>query len=141
MEPGLDEREPAERSAEIPSVAGSSDVPAQPPTAGPTRLEALTVGAQVTGVDPRGPVRVIQAQWHGADCLDVTYRDATGRTDSRLLYRDDEPRLEQRFSRIHRIGQTEVCHMWNLMATDTRKNTFESRRDQKAHALHEDGDH
>ena len=25
-------------------------------------------------------------------------------------------RLEQRFGRIHRIGQTEVCHLWNLVA-------------------------
>ena len=25
-------------------------------------------------------------------------------------------RLEQRFGRIHRIGQTEVCHLWNLCA-------------------------
>ncbi|GAH75453.1 unnamed protein product, partial [marine sediment metagenome] len=24
-------------------------------------------------------------------------------------------RLEQRFGRIHRIGQTEVCHLWNLV--------------------------
>ena len=23
-------------------------------------------------------------------------------------------RIEQRFGRIHRIGQTEVCHLWNL---------------------------
>src|SRR5262249_8804731 len=30
-------------------------------------------------------------------------------------------RLEQRFGRIHRIGQTEVCHLWNLVATDTRE--------------------
>ncbi|RTG97369.1 helicase [Thermus scotoductus] len=30
-------------------------------------------------------------------------------------------RLEQRFGRIHRIGQTEVCHMWNLVAENTRK--------------------
>jgi len=30
-------------------------------------------------------------------------------------------RLEQRFGRIHRIGQTEVCHMWNLVATETRE--------------------
>jgi superfamily II DNA/RNA helicase len=30
-------------------------------------------------------------------------------------------RIEQRFGRIHRIGQTEVCHMWNLVATDTRE--------------------
>ena len=25
-------------------------------------------------------------------------------------------RIEQRFGRIHRIGQTEVCHLWNLVA-------------------------
>ena len=30
-------------------------------------------------------------------------------------------RIEQRFGRIHRIGQTEVCHLWNLVATDTRE--------------------
>ncbi|GHO82270.1 protein NO VEIN domain-containing protein [Dictyobacter formicarum] len=30
-------------------------------------------------------------------------------------------RLEQRFGRIHRIGQTEVCHLWNLVALDTRE--------------------
>lgn len=30
-------------------------------------------------------------------------------------------RLEQRFGRIHRIGQTEVCHLWNLVATETRE--------------------
>lgn len=30
-------------------------------------------------------------------------------------------RLEQRFGRIHRIGQTEVCHLWNLVAANTRE--------------------
>ena len=30
-------------------------------------------------------------------------------------------RLEQRFGRIHRIGQTEVCHLWNLVAEETRE--------------------
>ena len=30
-------------------------------------------------------------------------------------------RLEQRFGRIHRIGQTEVCHLWNLVAKETRE--------------------
>lgn len=30
-------------------------------------------------------------------------------------------RLEQRFGRIHRIGQTEVCHLWNLVAEQTRE--------------------
>ena len=30
-------------------------------------------------------------------------------------------RIEQRFGRIHRIGQTEVCRLWNLVADDTRE--------------------
>lgn len=30
-------------------------------------------------------------------------------------------RLEQRFGRIHRIGQTEVCHLWNMVAAETRE--------------------
>ncbi|GAB2855054.1 helicase-related protein [Nocardioides pacificus] len=30
-------------------------------------------------------------------------------------------RLEQRFGRIHRIGQRQICHLWNLVAVDTRE--------------------
>jgi RNase P protein component len=29
--------------------------------------------------------------------------------------------LEQRFGRIHRIGQQEVCHLWSLVAKETRE--------------------
>lgn len=30
-------------------------------------------------------------------------------------------RIEQRFGRIHRFGQKEVCHLWNLVAYQTRE--------------------
>ncbi len=44
---------------------------------------------------------------------------------SHLMVNYDLPwnpnRLEQRFGRIHRIGQTEVCHLWNLVAEETRE--------------------
>lgn len=30
-------------------------------------------------------------------------------------------RIEQRFGRIHRIGQRETCHLWNLVAHETRE--------------------
>ena len=45
-------------------------------------------------------------------------------------------RLEQRFGRIHRIGQTEVCHLWNLVADETRegdvfKRLFEKIEEQR----------
>lgn len=36
-------------------------------------------------------------------------------------------RLEQRFGRIHRIGQTEVCHLWNLVAAKTREGAVYTR--------------
>ena len=36
-------------------------------------------------------------------------------------------RIEQRFGRIHRIGQTEVCHLWNLVAKDTREGEVYQR--------------
>ena len=36
-------------------------------------------------------------------------------------------RLEQRFGRIHRIGQPEVCHLWNLVAKETREGAVYHR--------------
>ena len=48
-------------------------------------------------------------------------------------------RLEQRFGRIHRIGQTEVCHLWNLVAEETREGDVYRRLldklEQARHAL------
>lgn len=40
-------------------------------------------------------------------------------------------RIEQRFGRIHRIGQTEVCHLWNLVAKTTREGEVWDRLFQK----------
>jgi len=49
-------------------------------------------------------------------------------------------RLEQRFGRIHRIGQTEVCHLWNLVAQETREGMVFQRLfeklEQEREALH-----
>jgi hypothetical protein len=48
-------------------------------------------------------------------------------------------RLEQRFGRIHRIGQTEVCHLWNLVAEETREGdvyrTLLDKLEQARHTL------
>ncbi|MSR08759.1 MAG: DUF3883 domain-containing protein [Gammaproteobacteria bacterium] len=48
-------------------------------------------------------------------------------------------RIEQRFGRIHRIGQTEVCHLWNLIADETREGdvyrTLLEKLEQARHAL------
>jgi len=40
-------------------------------------------------------------------------------------------RLEQRFGRIHRIGQTEVCHLWNLVSRETREGMVFQRLFEK----------
>src|SRR5579864_5998470 len=40
-------------------------------------------------------------------------------------------RIEQRFGRIHRIGQTEMCHLWNLVAEDTREGQVFQRLFEK----------
>ncbi len=49
-------------------------------------------------------------------------------------------RLEQRFGRIHRIGQTEVCHLWNIVAGETREGQVLERLCEKiqreSEALH-----
>ena len=36
-------------------------------------------------------------------------------------------RIEQRFGRIHRFGQREVCHLWNLVAYQTREGAVYKR--------------
>ena len=36
-------------------------------------------------------------------------------------------RIEQRFGRIHRIGQREVCRLWNLVAANTREGEVFTR--------------
>lgn len=48
-------------------------------------------------------------------------------------------RIEQRFGRIHRIGQTEVCHLWNMVANETREGevyfTLLEKLDREREAL------
>lgn len=46
-------------------------------------------------------------------------------------------KLEQRFGRIHRIGQTEVCHLWNLCASNTREGAVYARLLEKLEAARE----
>jgi SNF2 family DNA or RNA helicase len=62
---------------------------------------------------------------------------------SNLMVNYDLPwnpnRIEQRFGRIHRIGQTEVCHLWNLVADETREgdvfNRLLEKIEQESRAL------
>jgi len=60
---------------------------------GDSRLEDLTPGAVVRGLVAGQAVEVIAVQWHGTTAVTVTFRDADGRPDDRLVYRDDEASL------------------------------------------------
>ncbi|MFP4236811.1 MAG: helicase-related protein [Desulfonatronovibrio sp.] len=63
------------------------------------------------------------------DILILLATDAAGEgvnlQNANLMVNYDLPwnpnRIEQRFGRIHRIGQAEVCHLWNMVAMDTRE--------------------
>ena len=46
-------------------------------------------------------------------------------------------RLEQRFGRIHRIGQDQVCHLWNLVAKETREGEVYHRLLTKLDTINE----
>lgn len=46
-------------------------------------------------------------------------------------------RLEQRFGRIHRIGQQEICHLWNLVAKETREGEVYHRLLTKLETINE----
>jgi superfamily II DNA or RNA helicase len=64
-----------------------------------------------------------------SNCVFLVATDAAGEgvnlQNAHLLMNYDLPwnpnRIEQRFGRVHRIGQHEVCHMWSLVAKDTRE--------------------
>ncbi len=58
------------------------------------KLEDLKLNAQVKGVDPSGPVAILNFKWHGSDVVEVTYRDIAGKDHSELLFRDREAGLE-----------------------------------------------
>ena len=84
----------------------------------------------ISGSTPRDERRAIQARFtQEDDCLVLVATDAAGEginlQRAHLVINYDLPwnpnRIEQRFGRVHRIGQTEVCHMWNLVAADTRE--------------------
>ena len=57
-------------------------------------LEELQPSASIRGITPDGLATVVNVEWYGSDAVELTYKDASGRVASELLYRHDEPRLE-----------------------------------------------
>lgn len=83
--------------------------------------------------------KVQEAFTQDRDVLVLVATDAAGEginlQRAHLMVNYDLPwnpnRIEQRFGRVHRIGQTEVCHLWNLVAEDTREGQVFQRLFQK----------
>ena len=79
--------------------------------------------------------RAVEAFMHDPQVVVMVANDAAGEgvnlQRAHLMVNYDLPwnpnRLEQRFGRIHRIGQTEVCHLWSLVARDTREGEVYGR--------------
>jgi len=91
------------------------------------RPEAVEAISGSTGREQRKAIEVRFSQ--DKDCSILVATDAAGEgvnlQQAHLLVNYDLPwnpnRIEQRFGRIHRIGQEDVCFMWNLVAADTRE--------------------
>jgi hypothetical protein len=85
----------------------------------------------IHGGTPRERRRQIQEAFENdPEVLVLVATDAAGEginlhRRAHLMLNYDLPwnpnRIEQRFGRIHRIGQREVCHLWNLVAHETRE--------------------
>ncbi|GAA5165866.1 helicase-related protein [Ornithinimicrobium tianjinense] len=73
--------------------------------------------------------RIAEEFTKNPECQVLVATDAAGEglnlQAAHLMVNYDLPwnpnRIEQRFGRIHRIGQTEVCRLWNLVAITTRE--------------------
>ena len=90
----------------------------------------------ISGGTHRDKRRNIEERFrHAADVQILVATDAAGEginlQSAHLMVNYDLPwnpnRLEQRFGRIHRIGQKEVCHLWNLVAGETREGAVYQR--------------
>ena len=97
------------------------------------RSEAVVV---IHGAIGREERRSAQDRFtYDPDALVLVATDAAGEginlQCAHLMVNYDLPwnpnRLEQRFGRIHRIGQQEVCHLWNLVANETREGDVYKR--------------
>lgn len=95
---------------------------------------------QIHGGTNRDDRRRIQEEFRqNKDVQVLLATDAAGEgvnlQNANLMVNYDLPwnpnRLEQRFGRIHRIGQREVCHLWNLVAKETREGAVFQRLFEK----------
>lgn len=101
-----------------------------------------TIHGGITREDRR---KIVERFMQDKDLVVLIANDAAGEgvnlQRGHLMVNYDLPwnpnKIEQRFGRIHRIGQTEVCHLWNLVAADTREGEVYARLLEKLEAARE----
>ncbi|MBS7547012.1 DUF3883 domain-containing protein [Dietzia sp. Marseille-Q0999] len=90
----------------------------------------------IHGGTPRGERQRIREEFtHNPEVRILLATDAAGEglnlQAAHLMVNYDLPwnpnRIEQRFGRVHRIGQRQVCRLWNLVADDTREGQVFAR--------------
>ena len=59
-----------------------------------TKLEDMTVGANLTGLVGNDTVNVISVKWYGSAAIEITYKDSRGQLGNQIVYREDEARIE-----------------------------------------------
>jgi len=87
------------------------------------------------GISREDRRKAVEGFTQDKDILVLVANDAAGEgvnlQRAHLMVNYDLPwnpnRIEQRFGRIHRIGQREVCHLWNLVANETREGQVYER--------------
>ena len=58
------------------------------------KLETLTVGSRIIGINSKGPVTIQSAKWFGSAVLEVIYKTDSGSIGNTMLYRENEEALE-----------------------------------------------
>lgn len=59
-----------------------------------TKLEDITVGSNILGINGDEPVSVVAVQWYGSNVIEITYKNNAGVPGTQLLYRDDEASIK-----------------------------------------------
>ena len=108
-------------------------------------LDDSSAIAQIHGGIPLTRRHMVQDRFQNDDRVQILVAtDAAGEginlQRAHLMVNYDLPwnpnRIEQRFGRIHRIGQSEVCHLWNIVTRETREGAVYSRLLEKLDTIH-----
>lgn len=70
------------------------------------KLEQITKGATIAGLEPDGPVQVVTAEHHGPVTLTISYGRSNGELPERLIYCNEEAQLALVASRTDSVVMT-----------------------------------